>query len=235
MAEMMATKKADIEATKHFLSKTEDIYRVAYGKRTSRFLRQCIFVGTSNEHEFLRDKTGNRRFWPVDIYHQKPTKDVFSLNKDEIHLEDEIDQIWAEAVQLFKNNEPLYLSGEEEKEAQRQQEAHSEESAKAGLIQEFLEILLPEDWYKLDLSQRRNYIQGNEFADSQVGTMQRSKTCVMEIWVELFNGDPKQLTPIVSREINDILKGLNGWNKYDKGLLKFGKVYGTQRAFVREQ
>lgn len=233
MAEMMATKKADIEATKHFLSKTEDIYRVAYGKRTSRFLRQCIFIGTSNEHEFLRDKTGNRRFWPVDIYHQEPTKDVFSQSKDKIHLDDEIDQIWAEAVQLFKNNEPLYLSGEEEKEAQKQQEAHSEESAKAGLIQEFLEILLPEDWYKLDVSQRRNYIQGNEFGDSQVGTIQRTKTCVMEIWVELFNGDPKQLTPIVSREINDILKGLEGWTKYDKGL-KFGKVYGTQRAFVRE-
>ncbi len=234
MAEMMATKKADIEATKHFLSKTEDIYRVAYGKRTSRFLRQCVFVGTSNEHEFLRDKTGNRRFWPVDIYHQEPTKDVFSLSKDKIHLDHEIDQIWAEAVQLFKNNEPLYLSGEEEKEAQKQQEAHSEESAKAGLIQEYLEILLPEDWYKLDLSERRNYIQGNEFGDSKVGTMQRTKTCVMEIWVELFNGDPKQLTPIVSREINDILKGLEGWTKYDKGL-KFGKVYGTQRAFVRVQ
>ncbi|MBN7576001.1 hypothetical protein C1H57_12570 [Clostridium sp. 2-1] len=235
MAEMMATKKADIEATKHFLSKTEDIYRVAYGKRTSRFLRQCIFIGTSNEHEFLRDKTGNRRFWPIDIYNQEPTKDVFKVSKDKIHLDDEIDQIWAEAVQLFKNNEPLYLSGEEEKEAQKQQESHSEESAKSGLIQEYLEILLPEDWYKLDLSERRNYIQGNEFGDSKVGTMQRTKTCVMEIWVELFNGDPKQLTPIVSREINDILKGLNGWTKYDKGLLKFGKVYGTQRAFVREK
>ena len=126
MAEMMATKKADIEATKHFLSKQEDIYRVAYGRRTSRFPRQCIFIGTSNEHEFLRDKTGNRRFWPVDIYEHEPKLDVF---KD---LDNELDQIWAEAVQLFKNKEPLYLSAEEEQEAKKQQDDHSEESAKAG-------------------------------------------------------------------------------------------------------
>ncbi|MBY2243395.1 virulence-associated E family protein, partial [Clostridioides difficile] len=53
MGEMMATKKADIEAVKHFLSKSEDIYRVAYGKRTSRFLRQCVVIGTTNDKEFL--------------------------------------------------------------------------------------------------------------------------------------------------------------------------------------
>ena len=58
MGELTATKKADIEATKLFLSKTEDIYRVAYGRRTARFPRQCVFWGTSNDKHFLRDKTG---------------------------------------------------------------------------------------------------------------------------------------------------------------------------------
>ena len=56
----------------------------------------------------------------------------------------------------------------------------------------------------------------------------------MEIWVELFNGEPKQLTPILSREINDILKGLDGWERYDKRL-RFGKIYGSQRAFIRKK
>lgn len=227
MAEMMATRKADIEATKHFLSKTEDIYRVAYGRRTSRFPRQCIFIGTSNEHEFLRDKTGNRRFWPVDIYQQEPIKNVFK------EFEGEVDQIWAEAVELFKAGEQLYLSGEEEKEALRQQEAHSEESAKAGLVQEYLDTLLPEDWYEKTISERRNFIHQDEFADSVTGTMKRTKVCVMEIWVELFNGDPKQLTPLMSREINDILTGIRGWSKY-KSALSFGKTYGKQRAFTRD-
>jgi len=221
MAEMMATKKADIEATKHFLSKQEDIYRVAYGRRTSRFPRQCIFIGTSNEHEFLRDKTGNRRFWPVDIYEHEPKLDVF---KDLDH----------EPVQLYKDKEPLYLSAEEEQEAKKQQDDHSEESAKAGLIEEYLNKPITDNWYSLSINDRRLYIQGGDFGEEPKGEIKRIKTCVMEIWCELFNGDPKQLTPLVSREINEILKGLKGWKQYD-GRLRFGKIYGVQRAFVREE
>lgn len=229
MGEMMATKKADIEATKHFLSKTEDIYRVAYGRRTSRFPRQCVFLGTTNDREFLRDKTGNRRFWPIDVGMQERKKTVFDdLTKEEIN------QIWAEAVELFKNKEPLYLNAEEEKEAQIQQDAHSEESAKAGLIEEYLNKLITEDWYRLSINDRRLYIQGGDFGEDPQGEIQRTKTCVMEIWCELFNGDPKQLTPLNSREINEILKGLKGWKQYD-GRLRFGKIYGVQRAFVREE
>ncbi|RRH41216.1 hypothetical protein, partial [Clostridioides difficile] len=73
-----------------------------------------------------------------------------------------------------------------------------------------------------------------DFGDLKEGTILREKTCVMEIWVELFNGEPKQLTPILSREINDILKGLDGWERYDKRL-RFGKIYGSQRAFIRKK
>ena len=227
MGEMMATKKADIEATKHFLSKTEDIYRVAYGRRTSRFPRQCVFIGTTNDREFLRDKTGNRRFWPIDVGINTNTKSVF----DDL-TQYEIDQIWAEAVELWRAGEKLYLTGEEEKEAKRQQEEHSEESAKAGLIEEYLNKLLPEDWYELSITERRNFIHETEFGESREGTIRRDKTCVMEIWVELFSGDPKQLTPMQSREINDILSGLKEWCK-SKGALRFGKNYGSQRAYLR--
>lgn len=228
MGEMMATKKADIEATKHFLSKTEDIYRVAYGRRTSRFPRQCIFLGTTNDREFLRDKTGNRRFWPIDVGVKPHSKNVFDdLNQYEI------DQVLAEAVELWKAGEKLYLTGEEEKEAKKQQEEHSEESAKAGLIEEYLNRLLPSDWYDLNIPEKRNFIQGTEFGESKEGILRRDKTCVMEIWVELFNGDPKQLTPMQSREINDILAGLKCWEKA-KSALSFGKNYGKQRAYIRK-
>ncbi len=228
MGEMMATKKADIEATKHFLSKTEDIYRVAYGRRTSRFQRQCVFIGTTNDREFLRDRTGNRRFWPIDVGINPNTKSVFDdLNQYEI------DQIWAEAVELWRAGEKLYLTGEEEKEAKKQQEEHSEESAKAGLIEEYLNKLLPEDWYELSIPERRNFIHETEFGESREGTLRRDKTCVMEIWVELFSGDPKQLTPMQSREINDILSGIKGWKKYNSKL-RFGKSYGIQRAYIRK-
>jgi len=228
LGELMATKKADIETLKQFLSKNEDIYRVAYGRRTSRYPRQCVFWGTSNDKEFLRDKTGNRRFWPVDCGIQKPTKDIF---KD---LVKERDLIWAEAVELYKAGEKLYLEGPVLEEAIKQQEAHSEESAKTGLILEYLDKPLPNNWYELDMYERRRFINGDEFSDNMEATMRRDKICVLEIWCELLNGDPKQLTPLQSREINDILRSLPGWER-SKNPLRFGKAYGKQRAYVRQQ
>lgn len=228
MGELTATKKADIEAVKMFLSKCEDIYRVAYGKRTSHFPRQCVFFGTSNDKEFLRDKTGSRRFWPVDVGLEKPKKYIF---KD---LEKERDQIWAEAVVLYKSGEKLYLEGKELEEAIRQQEEHSEENSKTGLILEYLDTLLPDNWYELDMYERRNFINGGGFSDTYEPTMLRMKVSVIEIWCELFNGDPKQLTPLQSREINDILRSLPEWER-SPNCLKFGIAYGQQRAFIRKQ
>lgn len=90
MAELSATKKADAEAIKHFISKTEDSYRQAYGRRVDTFKRQCVFFGTTNENEFLKDRTGNRRYWPLMVGVNKPLKNLFKdLNKNEIN------QIWA--------------------------------------------------------------------------------------------------------------------------------------------
>ena len=75
MAELSATKKAESEAVKHFISKTEDSYRQAYGRRVETFKRQCVFFGTTNESEFLKDRTGNRRYWPLVVGKNKPKKD----------------------------------------------------------------------------------------------------------------------------------------------------------------
>ena len=230
MGELTATKKADIEAVKQFLSKTEDIYRVAYGRRTSRFKRQCVFWGTSNDKEFLRDKTGDRRTWPVDCGIVMPIKDVF---KD---LPQEVDQIWAEAVELYKSGLKLYLEGEELKEAIKQQREHAEESPKRGLIEEYLNRDYPINWDDLDLFERRNWLDGEDESNTKVSTqtMKKQKTCVIEIWCELFKGDPKSLTPILSREINDILRSLEGWEP-SKNPLRFGPLYGRQRGYIRQQ
>ncbi len=230
MAELSATRKAEAEAVKHFISKREDIYRVAYGKRVTKFPRQCVFFGTTNDSEFLRDKTGNRRFWPVVVGKSKRKKNLWV---DMVQAE--IDQIWAEAVELWNGGEKLCLEADIEKEAIKRQEQHTEESAKDGMIRQHLDTLLPENWGELDVVARQIFLHGGGLESGEEGTIKRDKVCAMEIWVEFFKGDIKQMTPMQAREINDILRKMEGWEPYSKGTgkLRFGKNYGLQRAFVR--
>ena len=99
LAELVGMSKADDNKIKQFLSKQEDIFREPYGRRTGRYPRRCVFFGTTNEEEFLRDHTGNRRFWPVECGVQQPTKSVFT------ELAANVPQIWAEALTLWHNGE----------------------------------------------------------------------------------------------------------------------------------
>ncbi|MEW8995713.1 VapE domain-containing protein [Clostridium sp.] len=231
MAELTAAKKAETEAVKHFISKREDIYRVAYGKRVTKFPRQCIFFGTTNEMDFLKDKTGNRRFWPVMVEKNRIKKDLW---RDDIKAE--IHQIWAEAFHLWKDGEGLFLELELEKQAVKIQEQHTERSSMEGLIHEYLEMPIPENWDELDVAARRSYIHGNNFKEEELPTKKRDKVCAMEIWVELLQGDPKYMKPMNSREINDVPRVLEDWEPYNMGTgkLRFGKNYGGQRAFIRK-
>jgi predicted P-loop ATPase len=130
-----------METIKHFISKCEDRYRVAYGKRTETFPRQCIFIGTTNNREFLNDPTGNRRFWPIDVAINKPVKNIWvDLNQAEI------DQLWAEAVTLYKAGESVFLDKDLELQATEIQSAHTELDERTFLVQEFLDKPVPTNW-----------------------------------------------------------------------------------------
>jgi putative DNA primase/helicase len=230
MGELSATKKADIEATKHFISKQEDIFRVAYGRHKSYFKRRCVFWGTTNDNEFLRDKTGNRRFWPVDVGLTEIKKKVWEMT------DDERDQIWAEAVEFWRSGEVLYLDSDQEKQALEAQELHTEVSSMEGEIQEYLEIKITEDWYERSKQDRRSFIQGQGDDIEQTGDSVRQKVCVAEIWNELYRGDSKNIHPAKAAEIRQIMNHMPGWQKYklSRGRLRFGKDYGLQTAFIRE-
>lgn len=230
MGELSATKKADIEATKHFISKQEDIFRVAYGRHKSYFKRRCVFWGTTNDTEFLRDKTGNRRFWPVDVGVQKHEEKVWEMQSDTV------DQIWAEAVDIYKSGEQLYLTDEQERLALEQQEFHTEVSSMEGEILEFLDTPITENWYDLSKQERREFIQGQGTDIQEDGDMRRDRVCVTEIWNELYCGDSRNIHPAKAAEIRQILKSLSGWEKYrsSRGRLKFGPGYGLQTAYVRK-
>jgi predicted P-loop ATPase len=94
LPELAALNKGDVESWKAFITRREEKYRPPYGRRDVVEPRQCVFVGTTNQEDFLRDTTGNRRFWPV----QTGKIDIKKLERDR-------DMILAEAVSLFKNNE----------------------------------------------------------------------------------------------------------------------------------
>ena len=222
MGELAATRKADVESLKHFLSKQTDSFRVAYGKHVSDFPRQCIFVGTTNDREFLKDRTGNRRFWPVPVS-GAGDKSIWSDLTD-----DEIGQIWAEALHLWKKGETLYLSRELEEQARKVQEEHTEESPLYGMIHEFLERKLSDDWDSLDVYQRRDYLR-----EKIEGTIVRDRVCSMEIWTELMGNDAKRFPPFERREINEIMRRMPGWG--GTRLMRFGDLYGHQRGFYRVQ
>ena len=171
--ELTGMTKSEMNTVKQFLSKEDDVYRAAYGRRPEKHLRQCIIVGTTNEAEFLKDYTGGRRFWPVDLTGEGRRKSIW---KD---LAGEIPQIWAEAVTLYRLGESLILSDEAERIAEGVQEQHREASYSEGAIIEFLEGRVPKDWYKRSLYQRRSWLD-SEFDRGQADESQlmyRDRIC----------------------------------------------------------
>lgn len=225
MAELSAMKRAEVESVKHFISTTVDSYRAPYARTPEDWPRQCIFIGTTNEAEFLRDATGNRRFWPVEVGKSEPVLDLFTDMTDHV-----VGQVWAEAVQLWKAGEKLYLQGDEAQEAARRQEAHQETDTRVGEIMEFLDMPLPENWDGLDTEARRRFINGSEFGRAE-GTTKRTRVCAAEVLVELFGYDRGKYDKYKAKEINAILRGLPGWSEFGRAM-RFG-TYGVQRGFVR--
>lgn len=223
VGELAALSKQETNAVKQFLSKRDDVYRAAYGRRTERHVRRCVFFGTTNDSEFLKDNTGNRRFWPVDVGINTPSKSVW---KD---LPDEVDQVWAEAYLYWQLGEPLYLPKEVEQLAQEAQEEHSETSGKEGLILDFLETMVPTSWDQMDLGARRRFLNGNEKVDEPLVPLQ--KVCAMEIWVEVFGGEQRYMQRRDAMEINSILSKAKGW-RLNKNHRRYG-FYGTQRGYER--
>jgi predicted P-loop ATPase len=227
MAELSGLKKGDIETIKHFISKQEDCFRPAYARTSETYPRQCVFIATTNESTFLRDPSGNRRFMPVDIHNVKLTENpkLMALLKDP----NTIDQLWAEAMFLYRKGEKLYLSSDAEKIATVEQKKHSETDERRGLIEAYLNRLLPENWDTLDLYERRAYL---EDPLSEKGKSERVFTCIAEVWCECLGKNKEDMDRYKTREINDILRGLDEWEHINS--TRNFKIYGKQKYYARK-
>ena len=222
MAELSGIGKAEVEAIKHFISKQEDAFRHAYGRVSETYSRQCIFIATTNKGSFLRDPSGNRRFMPVDINKRMAVKDIFS---DE--LDNDINQIWAEAVSLYRTGETLYLGKEAENIAYKEQSNHSESDERKGLIELYLDMRLPSNWDDLDIFERREWVEKpvNEFEE-------RDYVCAAEVWCECLSKEKEDMSRYNTRDINDILESFENWER-SNSTRKF-EIYGVQKYYIRK-
>ncbi len=221
MAELTATRKTDVERIKQFISQRNDRYRKAYARRVTDNPRKCVFFGTTNDSEFLRDYTGNRRFWPIDTNREQKKKGIFT------QLGEERDQIWAEAKARYLAKEPLYLDGKLLMLSEQIQDKYTYKSPKEGVIIDYLERKLPENWDQMECFARIAWMDQGE-----QGSIERKRVCALELWCELFGGSRGTLTNAEAREINGILERLSQWKRLPNPV-HINKEYGKQRAYIK--
>lgn len=130
MGELAALNRRDLETAKAFISRQEDMFRLSYGRKNQKFPRHCVFAGTTNHDEFLRDQTGNRRYWVVPVKQCEPTG-VAKVR----------DQLFAEARVRYERGEAWYLPPELERELAKEQESVMREPMYAPLIAPEIERL----------------------------------------------------------------------------------------------
>lgn len=225
LSEMAGIKKMDVETAKSFASRVDDKYRPSYGRVVESHPRQCVIIGTTNSDEgFLRDVTGNRRFWPVRVTGGGKRK-PWDLT-DEV-----VGQIWAEALVRYESGEELYLKGDIADSAIAEQRHAMESDDREGLVREYLDTLLPEKWEAMPVYDRRNYIAEPDNVTLPKGTVRRDTVCNLEIWCECFGKRKEDMTPRDSYAIAAIMVRLDGWKRSGEWIVR--KPYGRQRTYVR--
>lgn len=224
IGELAGMRKADIEKVKAFLSTSDDKYRPSYGKVVESHPRQCIIIATVNgERGYLRDITGNRRFWIIKV-HQKKQRKTWDFT------EEYRQQFWAEAKEIWKSGEKLYLEGDILDEAEKEQKGALEADERVGMVEEYLNTRLPDDWSEMDLFARRNYLSGSEFGNPvHTGSIVRTEVSNAEIWCECFGKSLQELKPSDSYAIAAMMSQIPGWERTQA--VKRQSIYGRQRLY----
>lgn len=225
IGELAGMRKADLDKVKAFISRQDDKYRASFGRRVTPHPRQCVFFGTTNSQSgYLRDITGNRRYWNVKVPGNGKYK---PWDMDE----DTVKQIWAEVMVYAKAGEKLYLSPELEDYAKEEQRAAMERDDREGLVQEYLDMLLPDNWDSMDVYKRRDYVRDADDPMRLDGSVRRMEVSNMEIWCECFGKPKEDMKPSDSYSIAAIMERMDGWSRTGKARVL--PIYGKQRIYRR--
>lgn len=207
IAELDAISRAEVSRIKAFLTRTTDRFRPPYGRHTVESKRQCVFAGTVNPDTYLRDETGNRRFWPIRC----GNIDVKGLARDR-------DQLWAEAVARFKSGAIWWLEDKNLLKAARdEQDKRYQSDAWDGLIEHWLahEISNVGDRYSsFDPPRRESVPRREPLKDVSVG----------EILKEAIGIEPARWTRVDQMRVSGYLKK-TGWERY-----RTARAGGEQRG-----
>ncbi|SMO64452.1 Predicted P-loop ATPase and inactivated derivatives [Thalassovita litoralis] len=198
IAELDAIGRAEVSRIKAFLTRTTDRFRPPYGRHTVEIKRQCVFAGTVNPDTYLRDETGNRRFWPIrcgDI-------DIDALARDR-------DQLWAEAVARFKDGAIWWIEDKAILQAAREeQDKRYQSDAWDGLIEHWLthELRVVGDSYSsFDPPRRESVLRHEPLRDVSVG----------EILEEAIGAEPARWSRTDQMRVSGYLKK-KGWERYQR-------------------
>lgn len=232
--------KQDMNVIKSFVSKQSDTYRPAYGREQIKVPRTCVFFATTNEGDFLRDSSGNRRFWILQC--GEPQAPLSELTPSEVA------QVWAEAKVIWDSGkEQLYLNKEEGEELAKRQRDYDMDNDLLGELQAFLEIRLPADWEEYSKLERRAYIQarksgaaytrtemsgGNLVTVKVDGVCPRIEISAVEVLNEFF-GEDNGRANIQTRKANNLLRKLDGWRESGERITLTGG-YGRQKVFSKD-
>lgn len=221
--ELQGFSRADTNVLKGFISRTVDRARLAYDKRARNFPRQCVFSGSTNDDEYLRDHTGGRRFWPIKCNVEGPI--------DTDRLEREVDQLWAEATLLYRELRatcrlkelPLYLQSEDAiAEAMMLQESRRVDTVEDALAARI------EAWMEEPIGAANE----DDDLDPDAPQKRRNFVCAIQVWAEMEKGDPSKFGPAEASRIGRSLGRLKGFRKMEWRPIT--RKYGRQRVYVRD-
>lgn len=205
--EMVASNRMSFAETKAFISKTSLRFRKPYMKRTEEFAKNFVLARTTNQKEYLKDKTGERRFLSV-------MADTSRQKKHPMEIEPEtVEQIWGEAVTIYKAGADLMFDKETEERLEIYREKFMYRDEVELQVLEYLEMPIPDNWSSWSIQQQHQYTSKyfDNSSEFEAGTKKLEKVSTREMMYNLFmrNSNDKKL----STKINMIMDNHPGWEK----------------------